>query len=88
MTKGKWQTHRDGKLASTCRLRGQPKVSVSHGIEARLPPLPPLFLNKKKMRNTAPLKNLSKEMAMAAVSPDLIPASIRMDRSLSKEVAL
>jgi len=88
MTEGELQQYGFGKLASTGHLRGQPNVQVFHEIEWRLPPLPPLFLKKKKMRNTAPLKSLSKKMAMVASAPTLTLASIQMDRTLPKEVAL
>ena len=56
MTKGKWQPHRDGKLASTGHLRGQPKVLIFRGIEEWLPPLPSLFLKKEKNEKYRTLK--------------------------------
>ncbi len=87
MTKGKWQTHLDGKLASNCRLRGQAKINVFHEVEGRMPPLPSLFLKKRKIRNTAPLKSFSKVVAMLAISSTLTLASIQMDGTLLKEVA-
>jgi hypothetical protein len=88
MTKGKWQTHLDGKLASACHLRRQLKIEVLQGFEGQLPPLPSLFLKKRKMRNTAPLKSLSKVVAMVASAPTLTLASIQMDCTLPQEVTL
>jgi hypothetical protein len=88
MTAGELQQYGFGNLAGACHLRGQPKVLVFHDIEERLPPLPSLFLKKRKMRNTEPLKSLSKVVAMAASSPTLTLASIQMDRTPSEEVAL
>lgn len=87
MTKGNWQTHLDGKLASNCRLKGQPKIKVFHEVEGRMPPLPPRFLKKRKMRNTTPLKSLSKVVAMVASAPTLTLANIQINRTLLKEVA-
>lgn len=76
MTKGKWQPYRDGKPASACHIRRQPKIEAFRGIEGRLPSLPSLFLKKRKMRNTTPLKSLSKVVAMVASAPTLTLASI------------
>jgi len=88
MTRGKWQHHRDGKLANACHLRRQSTIEVLREFEGRMPPLPSLFLKKRKTRNTAPLKSFSKVVAMLASSSTLTLASIQMDRTLSKEVAL
>ena len=88
MTKGKWQPHRDGKLANACHLRRQSKIEVLREFEGRLPPLPPLFLKKRKMNGREPLKSLSKVVAMVASAPTDTLANIQMDRTLSEEVAL
>lgn len=56
MTKGKWQPYRDGKPASACHLRWQPKIEVFHGVEGRLPSLPSLFLKKEKNEKYSTLK--------------------------------
>lgn len=88
MTRGKWQPHRDGKLANACHLRRQSKIEVLREFEGRMPPLPSLFLKKRKIRNTAPLKSFSKVVAMLAISSTLTLSSIQMDGTLSKEVAL